>query len=138
MTPLHSTARGGHEAVVYLLLDWEAGKGARNYCQWTLLRCAAWGGHEATVRILLDRGASRHVPAPLLFSPTRFSSPGCPPPSGPPNEPVNMGRQMDLNSISWSPMDPNPQEDVINWLKQLNLKTGARGRAKGGLGEGEN
>ncbi|KAI9679647.1 MAG: hypothetical protein M1829_001609 [Trizodia sp. TS-e1964] len=57
-TALIWAARGGHEAIVQLLLDKGANTEANDIYGGTALICAARGGHEAIVQLLLDKGAN--------------------------------------------------------------------------------
>ncbi|KAE8141403.1 ankyrin repeat-containing domain protein [Aspergillus pseudotamarii] len=58
MTSLSRAANGGHEAVVKLLLEWNAGTEEKSRKGDTPLIMAADNGHEAVVRALLGRNAS--------------------------------------------------------------------------------
>ncbi|PVH74235.1 hypothetical protein DL98DRAFT_658902 [Cadophora sp. DSE1049] len=61
MTALVWAARGGHEAVVRLLLEKGANVEAKGDYKRTALVWAAWGKHEAVVRLLLEKGADVEV-----------------------------------------------------------------------------
>ena len=58
-TPLHDAARGGHEAVVRLLVELGADRDAKDSSGDTPLHDAAAWGHEEVVRLLVELGADR-------------------------------------------------------------------------------
>ncbi|KAF4415116.1 ankyrin repeat domain-containing [Fusarium acutatum] len=72
-TALLWAAENGHEAVVQLLLDWDAYIEAADDDGWTPLLRDAANGHAAIVRLLLDKGA--HIEAAEKWDQTPLSSP---------------------------------------------------------------